>query len=109
MSPSWVGGLPFGKFVFLHFVVLVSIAFSISLLASVALISVWTVFPHVRDFFSGSWSSFEFLFLFHEKMVLPLGRSHRSVGVCSLVSSVLGAALPCSALESAASFRGSPL
>ena len=101
--------MPFGKFCFLHFVVLVHFVFSISLLAPAALISVRTVFPHVRDFLSGSWSSSEFLFLFHEKMVLPLGRSHRSFGVCSLVSSVLYATLPCSARESAASFRDSPL
>lgn len=100
-----------GSFCFLHLVVLVSFTFSISLLAPAALISVRTVFPHVRDFVSGSWSSSEFLFLFffHEKMVLPLGRSHRSFGVCSLMSSVLCASLPCSALESAASFRGEPL
>ena len=104
-----MGGLPLGKFIFFHLVVLVSIAFSISFLAPEALISVRTAFPHVRDFFSGSWSSFEFLFLFHEKLVLPLGSSHKSCGVCSLVSSVSCAVLTCSVRESAASFRGSPL
>jgi hypothetical protein len=48
--------------------------FSSSLLVPEAHISVWTTFPQVRDFWSGSWSSSEFLFLFQEKMVLPLGR-----------------------------------
>ena len=86
-----------------------SIVFSISLLATTALISVRTTLPHVRDVFSGSWSSFEFLFLFHEKIVLALGWSHKSCGVYSLVSSVLCAVLFCSARESAASFMGSPL
>ena len=57
-----MGGLPLGKFIFIHFVVLVSIAFSISFLAPAALISVRAVFPHVRVFLSGSWSSVEFLF-----------------------------------------------
>jgi hypothetical protein len=46
-----------GKFVFIHRVVLVFIAFSISFLAPAALISVRAVFPHVRVFLSGSWSS----------------------------------------------------
>ncbi len=72
------GGLTFGKFCFLHFMVLVCIAFSSSLLPPVTRISVRTVFPQVRDFLSGSWSSSELLFLFHEKMVLSLRRSHRS-------------------------------
>ncbi len=66
-------------------------------------------FPHMRVFFPGSWSSVEFLFLFHENMVLPLGWSHSSCGVYLLVSSALCAVLPCSARESAASLRGSPL
>jgi len=101
-----VGGLPLGKFIFFHLVVLVSIAFSISFLAPAALIAVRTAFPHVRVFFSGSWSS---LFLFHENTVLPLGWSHSSCGVYLLVSSALCAVLPCSARESAASLRGSPL
>ena len=99
-----MGGLPLGKFIFFHLVVLVSIAFSISFLAPAALIAVRTAFPHVRVF--GSWSS---LFLFHENMVLPLGWSHSSCGVYLLVSSALCAVLPCSARESAASLRGSPL
>ncbi len=98
-----------GKFIFLHLVVLVSIAFSISFLESAALIDVRTVFPHVRVFFSGSWSSVEFLFLFHENMVLPLGWSHNSFVVYLLVSSALCAVLPCSARESSASLRGSLL
>jgi hypothetical protein len=88
--------MPLGKFIFFHLLVLVSIAFSISFLAPVALISVRSVFPHVRVFFSGSWSSVEFLFFFHEKMVLPLGWSHRICGVYLLVSSVLCVVLPCS-------------
>jgi hypothetical protein len=53
--------LPLGKFIFLHLVVLVFFAFSISFLA--ARISVRTALPHVCDFFSGSWSSFSFLFV----------------------------------------------
>ena len=103
-----MGGLPLGKFIFFHLVVLVSIAFSISFLDPTALITVRTAFPHVRVFFSGSWSSFEFLFLFHENMVLPLGWSHSSCGVYLLVSSALCDVLPCSARESAASLRGLP-
>jgi hypothetical protein len=109
LSPSEVGGSPLGKFIFIHLLVLVFIAFSISFLAPAALISVRTVFPHVRVFFSGSWSSVEFLFFFHENMVLPLGWSHSICGVYSLVSSKLCAFLPYSARESAASLRGSPL
>ena len=109
LSPSEVGGSPLGKFVFIHRVVLVFIAFSISFLAPAALISVQTAFPHVRVFFSGSWSSVEFLSFFHENMVLPLGWSHNICGVYLLVSSALCAFLPCSARESAASLRGSPL
>ncbi len=98
-----------GKFIFFHLVVLVSIAFSFSFLAPTALIDVRTVFPHVRVFFSGSWSSVEFLFLFHENMVLPLGWSHSNCGVYLLVSSALCVVLPCSARKSATSLRGSPL
>ena len=101
--------MPLGKFIFFHLLVLVSIAFSISFLAPAALISVRAAFPHVRVFFSGSWSSVEFLFFFHENMVLPLGWSHSSCGVYSLVSSALCAVLQSSARESAASLRGSPL
>ena len=97
-----------GKFVFLHFVVLVFVAFSISFLAPAAFISVRAALPHVCVLFSGSWSSVELLF-FHEKMVLQLGWSHRICGVWSLVSSALWAVRPCSARESAASLRGSPL
>ena len=80
--------MPLRKFIFFHLLVLVSIAFSISFLAPAALISVRAAFPHVRVFFSGSWSSVELLF-FHEKMVLPLGWSHRICGVYLLVSSAL--------------------
>ncbi len=109
LSPSEVGGSPLGKIIFIHLLVLVSIAFSISFLAPAALISVRAAFPHVRVFFSGSWSSVEFLFFFHENMVLPLGWSHSICGVYSLVSSALCAFLPCSARESTASLRGSPL
>ncbi len=69
LSPSEVGGSPLGKFVFIHRVVLVFIAFSISFLAPVVLISVRAAFPHVRVFLSGSWSSVEFLSFFHEDMV----------------------------------------
>ena len=102
-----MGDLPLGKFLFLHLVVLVSIAFSISFLAPAVLIAVWAALPQVRVFFSGSWSSVGFLF--HENIVLPLGWSHSSCDVYLLVSSALCAVLPCSALESAASLRGSPL
>ena len=109
LSPSEVGGWPLGKFIFFHLTVLVSLAFSISFLAPASLIAVRTAFPHLRVFFPGSWSSVEFLFLFHENMVLPLGWSHSSCGVYLLVSSALCAVLPCSARESAASLRGSPL
>ena len=55
-----MGDLPLGKFIFLHLVVLVSIAFSISFLAPAVLIAVRAAFPHVRVLFSGSWSSVEF-------------------------------------------------
>ena len=57
-----MGGLPLGKLISFHLVVLVSIAFSISFLAPAALISVRAAFPHVRVFFPGSWSSVEFFF-----------------------------------------------
>ena len=50
-SPSEVGGMPLGKFIFFHLVVLVSIAFSISFLATAVLIAVLTALPHVRVFF----------------------------------------------------------
>ena len=98
-----------GRFIFIHFVVLVSIAFSSSFSAPAALMAVRIAFPHVRVFLSGSWSSVEFLFFFHANMVLPLGWSHSIFGVHSLVSSAVCACLPCSARESAASLRGSPL
>ncbi len=104
-----MGGLPLGKFIFIHFVVMVSIAFSISFLAPAALISVRLAFPHVCVFLSGSWSSVECLFFFHTNMVLPLGWSQSSCGVYSLVSSASCDVLPCSARESTASLRGSPL
>ena len=61
--------MPLGKFIFLHLVVVVSIDFSISFLVSTALIPVRDALPHVRVFFSGSWSSVEFLFLFHDSVV----------------------------------------
>ncbi len=89
LSPSEVGGSPLGKFVFIHLVVLVFIAFSISFLAPEAFISVRAAFPHVRVFLSGSWSSVELLSFFHENIVLPLGWSHSIFGVHSLVSSAL--------------------
>ncbi len=101
-----MGDLPLGKFIFLHLVVLVSIAYSISFLAPVVLIEVRAALPHVRVFFPGLWSSVESLL--HENMVLPLGWSHSSCGVYLLVSSVLCAVLPFSDRVSAASFRGSP-
>ncbi len=63
----------------------------------------------MRVFSSESWSSVGFLFFFHANMVLPLGWSHSSCGVYSLVSSALCTVLPSSARESAASLRGSPL
>ncbi len=47
LSPSLVGGLPLGKFRFLHFVVLVFTVFSNSLLPPAARISVRTVFPQI--------------------------------------------------------------
>ena len=59
LSPSVVGGLSLGKFIFLHLAVLVFFAFSISFLTPAARISVRTELPHVRDFFAGSWSSSE--------------------------------------------------
>ncbi len=100
-----MGGSSLGKFVFIHLVVLVFIAFSMSFLAPAAFISVRDVFPHVRVFLSGSWSSVELLSFFHENMVVPLGWSHSIFGLYSLVSSALCACLPCSARESAASPR----
>ena len=42
-----VGGLPLGKFIFSHLLVLVCIAFSISFLAPAARISVRTVLPRI--------------------------------------------------------------
>ena len=56
-SPSLVGGFPFGKFCFLHFSVVVCIAFSNSFRPPASLISVRTVLLHVRDFLLGAWSS----------------------------------------------------
>jgi len=109
LSPSEVGGSPLGKFVFSHLVVLVFVAFSSSFLAPAALIAARAAFPHVRVFLSGSWSSIELVSFCHENMVLPLGWSHSIFGVYSLVSSAVCAVLPCSARESAASLRGSPL
>ena len=78
LSPSEVGGFPLGKFIFMHFVVLVSIAVCISFLAPAALISVRVAFPHERVFLSGSWSSVEFLIFFRRKknvlfFLAPLG------------------------------------
>ena len=73
LSPSEVGGSPFGKFVCIHLVVLVFIAFSISFLAPAVFISIQAAFPHVRVVLCGSWSSVELLSFFHENMVLPLG------------------------------------
>ena len=108
--PSLVGGLPLGKFRVLHFVVLVLTAFSSSLRPPEARIAVWTVFPQVCDFLPESWSSSGFLFWFHEKIVLPLGMSQRNSGMCLSMSwsSESWTVLPCSALESVTSFRGSP-
>ena len=59
-----MGGFPLGKFIFIHFVVLVSIAFSSSFFAPAALMAVRVAVPHVRVFFSESWSSVEFLLFF---------------------------------------------
>ena len=103
-----MGGFPFGKFCFLHFSVVVCIAFSSSFRPPAALISARTALLHVRDFLLGAWSSPGSPFLFQVKIVLPLGRSQRIFGVCWSCSSASCAVLPCSALESAASFRGSP-
>lgn len=52
--PSLVGGLPLGKFSFLLFVVLVSMALSSSFWALAFLITERTAFPHVRDLWSES-------------------------------------------------------
>ena len=102
--------MTFGRFRVLHFVVVVLTDFSSSLRPPVARIPVRTVFPQVCDFLPESWSSSGFLFWFHEKIVLPLGMSQRNFGMCLSMSwsSESWAVLPCSALESAASFRGSP-
>ena len=73
--PCLVGGLPLGKFAFLHFVVLVSMALSSSFWAPVFLIAERTVFPHVRDFWSESWLVVMLLLLFQVNIVFPLGAS----------------------------------
>ena len=79
--PPLVGGVTLGRFRVLHFVVLVLTAFSNSLRPPVTRIEVRTIFPQVRYFFPGSWSSSGFLFWFHEKIVLPMGMSQRNFGM----------------------------
>ena len=105
-----MGGLPLGKFSFLHFVVLVSMALSSSFWAPAFLIAERTAFPHVRDLWSESWFVVLLVLLFQVKIVFPLGVSQRRLGLCVFVvssSSVSCDVRPYSARESAASLRGS--